>query len=177
MQTPAISKREWRARRQLPCGGRAGVGAQSCSGVIGTMMITAAVLVATLVMAMATVLTRIVVVAVAVVIIIAIVIIAVVAAVVIAAVVVVLAVISAGMIAVIIWAVIGPVASKGGADGLEPAAERGRDEWCREETGECGSREQERTPSGADVGVFGGHVILSFEASGAPAERSRQLHG
>jgi hypothetical protein len=133
-------------------------------------MIAAAVLVAALVTAVATVLTRIIVFAVAVVIII-------VAIVVIAAVVVILAVISAGMIAVIIGAVIGTVASKGGADGLEPAAERGRDEWCREETGECGSREQERTPGGADVGVLGGHVILSFEASGTPAQRSRLLHG
>jgi hypothetical protein len=138
-------------------------------------MIAAAVLVAALMTAVATVLTRIVVVAVAVVIII--VVIVIVAIVVIAAVVVILAVISAGMIAVIIGAVIGTVASKGGADGLEPAAERGRDEWCREETGECGSREQERTPGGADVGVLGGHVILSFEASGTPAQRSRLLHG
>jgi hypothetical protein len=136
-------------------------------------MIAAAVLVAALMTAVATVLTRIVVVAVAVVIIIVVI----VAIVVIAAVVVILAVISAGMIAVIIGAVIGTVASKGGADGLEPAAERGRDEWCREETGECGSREQERTPGGADVGVLGGHVILSFEASGTPAQRSRLLHG
>jgi hypothetical protein len=138
-------------------------------------MIAAAVLVAALMTAVATVLTRIVVVAVAVVIII--VVIVIVAIVVIAAVVVILAVISAGMIAVIIGAVIGTVASKGGADGLKPAAERGRDEWCREETGECGSREQERTPGGADVGVLGGHVILSFEASGTPAQRSRLLHG
>jgi hypothetical protein len=131
-------------------------------------MIAAAVLVAALVTAVAITLAVIVVVGVAVVI---------VAIVVIAAVVVILAVISAGMIAVIIGAVIGTVASKGGADGLEPAAERGRDEWCREETGECGSREQERTPGGADVGVLGGHVILSFEASGTPAQRSRLLHG
>jgi hypothetical protein len=133
-------------------------------------MIAAAVLVAALVTAVAITLAVIVVVGVAVVIII-------VTIVVIAAVVVILAVISAGMIAVIIRAVVGTVASKGGADGLEPAAERGRDEWCREETGECGSREQERTPGGADVGVLGGHVILSFEASGAPAQRSRLLHG
>jgi hypothetical protein len=125
-------------------------------------MIAAAVLVAALVTAVAITLAVIVVVGVAVVI---------------AAVVVILAVISAGMIAVIIGAVIGTVASKGGADGLEPAAERGRDEWRREETGECGSREQERTPGGADVGVLGGHVILSFEASGTPAQRSRLLHG
>jgi hypothetical protein len=131
-------------------------------------MIAAAVLVAALVTAVAITLAVIVVVGVAVVI---------VAIVVIAAVVVILAVISAGMIAVIIGAVIGTVASKGGADGLKPAAERGRDEWCREETGECGSREQERTPGGADVGVLGGHVILSFEASGTPAQRSRLLHG
>jgi hypothetical protein len=141
-------------------------------------MIAAAVLVAALVTAVAITLAVIVVVGVAVVII-AIVVraIVIVAIVVIAAVVVILAVISAGMIAVIIGAVIGTVASKGGADGLEPAAERGRDEWCREETGECGSREQERTPGGADVGVLGGHVILSFEASGTPAQRSRLLHG
>jgi hypothetical protein len=143
-------------------------------------MIAAAVLVAALVTAVAITLAVIVVVGVAVVIVIVVIVIVaivVIAAVVIAAVVVILAVISAGMIAVIIGAVIGTVASKGGADGLEPAAERGRDEWCREETGECGSREQERTPGGADVGVLGGHVILSFEASGTPAQRSRLLHG
>ena len=46
--------------------------------------------------------------------------------VVITVVVVVIAVISAGMMAVIIRAVIGAVARKGGADGLEPGAERER---------------------------------------------------
>lgn len=137
-------------------------------------MIAAAVLVMTLVMAVLTMLARIVVIAVVVVIVAAIIVGAVV---VIAVVVVVIAVISAGMMPVIIRAVIGAVARKGGADGLEPGAERCRDEWRREETGECGSREQDRTPRGADVGVFGCHVILSFEASGAPAERSRLPHG
>jgi hypothetical protein len=126
------------------------------SGVVGTVVLAAAlVTTATLVIIrMIIVILRIVAITVVVIIVAIVVVIATVMA----------AIVVAGVIAVIVGAIVGALAGKGGVDGLELAPERGGDERCREQPGECGSRKQERTPRGVGVDILGGHVILSFGA-------------